>query len=318
MSGSTGFVGSALVKRLAGEDRFSPVAAVRRSVAFDEGVAAVQVGSLEPDADWSSALSGVDAVVHAAARVHVMDEDAADPLAEFRRVNVEGTLRLARQAADAGVRRFVFVSSIKVNGERTVPGAPFTAQDDPAPEDAYGISKAEAEAGLFALGRETGMEIVAVRPPLVHGPGVQGNFARMLQWVARGVPLPLGAVDNRRSLVGLDNLVDLLVRCVEHPAAAGQAFLAGDGEDVSTTELLRRVARTMDRRARLVPVPPGVLRTGARLVGKGEMARRLLDSLQVDIGHTRETLGWEPPVSLDEGLRRAVAPLAVGGEPSGR
>lgn len=313
VTGATGFIGSTLVARLAREARFSPAAAVRRAATFDEGVEVVPGASLEPDADWSGALQGAEMVVHCAARVHVMDEAAADPLAEFRRVNVEGTLALARQAAEAGVRRFVFVSSIKVNGEQTVPGAPFTAQDEPAPEDPYGLSKAEAEAGLFALGRETGMDIVAVRPALVHGPGVGGNFARMLQWVARGVPLPLGAVDNRRSLVGLDNLVDLLVRCIDHPAAAGQVFLAGDGEDVSTTELLRRVARAMDRPARLLPVPPMALRAGARLLGKGEMARRLLDSLQVDITHTRETLGWEPPVSLDEGLRRAVAPLVSGG-----
>ncbi|WP_083925125.1 SDR family oxidoreductase [Thioalkalivibrio sp. ALJ15] len=309
VTGATGFVGGAVVQRLAADGRRVPVAGCRRSVSVPAGAELAVTPSLEPEADWSGALQGVEAVVHAAARVHVMDEDAADPLAEYRRDNVEGTLALARQAAQAGVRRFVFVSSIKVNGEQTASGSVFSASDAPAPVDPYGVSKAEAEAGLFALGRETGMEIVVVRPPLVYGPGVGGNFARMLQWIARGVPLPLGAVDNRRSLVGLDNLVDLLVTCLEHPAAANRVFLAGDGEDLSTTDLLRRVAAAMGRRARLVPVPPVLLRAGARAVGRGEMARRLLDSLQVDISHTRETLGWEPPVSVDEGLRRAVVSL---------
>ncbi|WP_081616998.1 SDR family oxidoreductase [Thioalkalivibrio sp. ALJ2] len=309
VTGATGFVGGAVVQRLAAEGRLVPVAGCRRSVSAPEGAELAVTSSLGPEADWSGVLQGVEAVVHAAARVHVMEDDAADPLAEYRRANVEGTLALARQAAQAGVRRFVFVSSIKVNGEQTAPGSAFSAADAPAPVDPYGVSKAEAEAGLFALGRETGMEIVVVRPPLVYGPGVGGNFARMMQWMARGVPLPLGAVDNRRSLVGLDNLVDLLVTCLEHPAAANRVFLAGDGEDLSTTGLLRRVAAAMDRRARLVPFPPALLRASARAVGRGEMARRLLDSLQVDISHTRETLGWEPPVSVDEGLRRAVAPL---------
>ncbi|WP_081601231.1 MULTISPECIES: NAD-dependent epimerase/dehydratase family protein [unclassified Thioalkalivibrio] len=309
VTGATGFVGGAVIERLAVDGRRVPVAACRRGVSVPAGAELAVTPSLGPEADWSGALQDVEAVVHAAARVHVMDEDAADPLAEYRRANVEGTLALARQAAQAGVRRFVFVSSIKVNGEQTAPGSVFSVADAPAPVDPYGVSKAEAEAALFALGRETGMEIVAVRPPLVYGPGVGGNFARMMQWVARGVPLPLGAVDNRRSMVGLDNLVDLLVTCLEHPAAANRVFLAGDGEDLSTTDLLRRVAAAMDRRARLLLVPPVLLRAGARAVGRGEMARRLLDSLQVDISHTRETLGWEPPVSVDEGLRRAVVSL---------
>ncbi|WP_019024030.1 MULTISPECIES: SDR family oxidoreductase [unclassified Thioalkalivibrio] len=309
VTGASGFVGGAVVARLAGEGRWRPAAASRRELVTPEEAEWVMSPSLGVDADWASAVRGAEAVVHAAARVHVMDEDSADPLAEYRQTNVEGTLALARQAAGAGVRRFVFVSSIKVNGEETAPGQAFASADVPAPMDPYGVSKAEAEAGLFALGRETGMEIVVVRPPLVYGPGVGGNFARMMHWVARGVPLPLGAVDNRRSLVGLDNLVDLLVTCLEHPGAANRVLLAGDGEDLSTTDLLRRVAAAMERRARLVPVPPLLLRAGARAVGRGEMARRLLDSLQVDISDTRETLGWEPPVCVDEGLRRAVVSL---------
>ncbi|WP_026333161.1 SDR family oxidoreductase [Thioalkalivibrio sp. ALM2T] len=305
VTGANGFVGSAVMGALCSRGDIEPVGLVRRL----EGAAGdlQACGDLEVVSDWRPFLEGVDAVVHCAARAHVLRDEVEDPLAVFRWVNVDATLFLARQAAEAGVRRFVFVSSIGVLGRSQE--RPFLFSDPPNPQEPYAVSKWEAEQGLRGLARETGMEVVVVRPPLVYGPGAPGNFGQLLKWVARGVPLPLGAVSNRRSLVGLDNLVDLLVRCVEHSAAAGQTFLAGDGEDVSTTELLRRVARAMDRRARLVPVPPGVLRTGARLAGKGEMARRLLDSLQVDIAHTRETLGWEPPVSLDEGLRRAVAPL---------
>ncbi|WP_038050710.1 NAD-dependent epimerase/dehydratase family protein [Thioalkalivibrio sp. ALJ1] len=309
VTGASGFVGGALVERLAGEERWRPVAASRRDLSLPEGAEVVVAPSLGPDADWGSAVRDADAVVHAAARVHVMEEGSADPLSEYRHTNVEGTLALARQAAQAGVRRFVFVSSIKVNGEQTAPGSAFTAADAVAPVDPYGVSKAEAEAALFALGRETGMEIVAVRPPLVYGHGAGGNFARMARWVGKGVPLLLGAVDNRRSLIGLDNLVDLLMTCVEHPDAANRVFLAGDGEDLSTTDLLRRVAVAMDRRARLVPFPPVLLRAAARAVGRDDLARRLLDSLQVDITDTCETLGWEPPVSVDEGLRRSVRAL---------
>ncbi|SEO80355.1 Nucleoside-diphosphate-sugar epimerase [Aquisalimonas asiatica] len=308
VTGATGFVGGAVVERLAADGRRVPVAGSRRSVSVPEGAELAVTPSLGAEADWSGALQGVEAVVHTAARVHVMDESAADPLAEYRRANVDGTLALAQQAAHAGVRRFVFVSSIKVNGEQTSPGSSFSAADAPAPVDPYGVSKAEAEAALFALGRQTGMEIVVVRPPLVYGPGAGGNFARMVRWVGKGVPLPLGAVNNRRSLVGLNNLVDLLVTCLDHPAAVNQVFLAGDGEDFSTAGLVRRVAAAMGRNPRLLPVPPAILRIVARSLGRGDMAQRLLDSLQVDISHTRETLGWAPPVSVDEGLRRAVAP----------
>ena len=307
VTGATGFVGSELVDRL--DAAGMPVrGAVRREGVASGSFEPVMVGSMDGATDWGDALAGVEAVAHLAARAHVLDEPEADPLEAFRRVNVEGTLRLARQAAEAGVRRFVFVSSIGVNGNETV--RPFTEGDVPSPQEPYAVSKREAEDGLRGLAADTGMELVIIRPPLVYGPGAPGNFGSLLRWVHKGVPLPLGAVTrNRRSLVGLDNLVDLLVTCLEHPAAANRVFLAGDGEDLSTTDLLRRVAAAMDRRARLLPVPPSLLRAGARAVGRGEMARRLLDSLQVDISHTRETLGWEPPVSVDEGLRRAVAPL---------
>jgi nucleoside-diphosphate-sugar epimerase len=243
-------------------------------------------------------------VIHAAARAHIMKDEVADPLAEYRRVNVDGTLNLARQAAAAGVKRFIFISSIKVNGEQTPLGQPFTADDTPAPEDAYGISKWEAEQGLQQLATETGMEVVIIRPPLVYGPGVKGNFASMIKLVAKGLPFPLGAIHNQRSLVAVDNLVDLIITCIDHPVAANQVFLAGDGQDLSTTELLRGVAKAMGKPARLIPVPSSLLMLGATLLGKKAVAQRLLGSLQVDIAKARNLLGWEPPVSVEEGLER--------------
>jgi nucleoside-diphosphate-sugar epimerase len=308
VTGPTGFVGKAVLQRLLTEDQSQRVAvAVRRDgQLWPERVLPRVTGDMEPAADWSVALGGISAIVHCAARVHVMQEAAADPLEEFRRVNVQGTLNLARQAAAAGVRRFVFVSSIKVNGEATQLGSPFTADDASAPLDAYGVSKMEAEQGLREIARQTGMGLVIVRPPLVYGPGVKANFAAMMRWLKRGVPLPLGAIHNQRSLVALDNLVDLLVACLTHPAAANQTFLVSDGEDVSTTELLRRMGQALGRPARLIPVPASWLKLAAVLVGKPDVAQRLCGSLQVDIEKTRRLLSWSQPLSLDEGLRRAA------------
>ena len=308
VTGATGFVGGAVVRRLLADDALGGVvAAVRRSdLAWPLGVVQAQVGDLTPSTDWSVALKGVFGVVHCAARVHVMKDAATDPLDEYRRVNVQGTLNLARQAAAAGVRRFVFVSSIKVNGEATQPGHPFTADDVPAPLDPYGVSKVEAEQGLRELEVRTGMEVVIVRPPLVYGQGVKANFAAMMRWLARGVPLPLGSIKNMRSMVARDNLVDLLVTCLTHPSAARQTFLVSDGEDVSTTDLLRRTGLAMGKSARLLPVPPGLLQFAAAMLGKRGVAQRLCGSLQVDIEKTRRVLGWQPPLSLDQGLKMAV------------
>jgi len=310
VTGATGFVGRAVCARMMQQGL--PVVRATRVPMPQPGVSSVAVGEIGPDTDWSAAIAGCGAVLHLAARVHVMREVATDAIGEFRRTNVEGTLALVRQAAMAGVRRFVYVSSIKVNGEETAPGRPFKAEDTPAPEDAYAMSKFEAEQGLRALCADTGMEFVVIRPPLVYGPGVRANFATMMRWVARGLPLPLGAITaNRRSLVGVDNLVDLLVTCASHPAAAGQVFLASDGEDLSTADLLKRIGIALDRPARLLPVPEVWLRAAAHLIGRPGIAQRLCGSLQLDIGHTCQTLGWRPPVTVDEGLRRAASGLAL-------
>lgn len=303
VTGASGFVGRALCHTLSAQSAFATRGTVRvADTPLPPGVQAVTVSDLHATTDWAVALVDADVVVHAAARVHVMKEDAADSLAEFRRVNVDGTLNLARQAAAAGVRRFIFISSIKVNGEASQPGSPLRADDAPAPQDAYGLSKYEAEQALRQLAASTAMEVVVIRPVLVYGPGVKANFQSMMRWVQRGVPLPFGAVDNRRSLVSLANLVDLVVTCLDHPAAANQTFLASDGDDVSLTRLLYALGRALGRPARLLPVPSSVLRGAALLLGRHDLAQRLLGSLQVDIEKNRQLLGWWPPHTLEEGL----------------
>ena len=258
------------------------------------------------DSNWADVLSGIDVVVHAAARAHILKETAADSIAAFRRANVEATLRLATQAAHAGVRRFVFISTIKVNGEETTKGRPILSQSPYAPSDPYAISKMEAEVALRSLSVDRGMELVVVRPCVVYGPGVKANFKMMIQCVKRGIPLPFGNVANLRSLVALDNLTDLISRCIVHPAAANETFLVSDGEDVSTSDLLRRIGDALGVRTRLFSVPHGILKFGAGITGRAEAARRLLGSFQVDIQKTREILDWSPPINLNEGLRRAV------------
>ena len=303
ITGASGFVGAAVAARLVQLGCPNTRAAVRRAYTqLPLGVEGCVVPTLATDTDWTSALAGIDSVVHAAARVHVMRESATDPLDAFRRVNVEGTLNLARQAAQAGVRRFVFISSIKVNGEVTEPGRPFRADDEPAPQDAYGVSKLEAEVGLRALAEITGMEVVIIRPVLVYGPGVRANFQALMSLVNKGVPLPFGRTSNRRSLVALDNLVDLVCTCLEHPAAAHQTFLVSDGEAVSTAGLVRAMATALGKKPRLLDVPLPWMSRVAQAVGQGAVPQRLFESLEVDIDKNRQLLGWEPSTRMADAL----------------
>lgn len=309
ITGANGFVGSYLLRLLSERDGFDPVAGVRRAEQAQSGLPFLAMGTIGDD--QLPSLAGIDVVVHCAARVHVMQDRAADPLTEFRRYNVEGTVQLAERAAQDGVKRFIFLSSIKVNGESTVPGRPFTVQDIPAPVDPYGFSKAEAEVALRDLGQRTGMEIVIVRPVLVHGPGVKGNFLSMLRWIRKGVPLPLAGVSNRRSLVSVANLCDLLALCVHKPEAAGNTFLAADPESLSTTQLLTSIGSYLGKPARLFWVPPALIGLGARLAGRYGQYQRLFGTLEVSIDHNRDILGWTPPQSSQDGLRETVAAFTL-------
>lgn len=301
VTGASGFVGRPLCDAL-GHAAYELVPAVRISRGLPGECV---VGEIDAKTDWRVALQGVHAVVHLAARVHVMNDRTADPLTTFRQVNVAGTLNLARQCVAAGVQRFVFISSIKVNGEERA--APYTEADTPAPEDAYAISKWEAEQGLRQIAAETGLKMVILRPPLVYGPGVGANFLALLRAVARGVPLPLGAISNQRSLIYVDNLVDAMLRCLEYPAAAGHTFLVSDDEAVSTPQLVRRMAAALGRPTRLVALPVPLLRAAATLAGKSALVTRLAGSLVIDSSKIRRELDWSPPFTLDEGLRETVA-----------
>lgn len=304
VTGAGGFIGEALVFRLLRDRRFTPIASLRSSSRLQGLCPTVHFDLTRSNA--LPVLDDIQVVVHAAARVHVMNETAANALQEYRKVNVLGTLTLAQHAAASGVKRFIFVSSIKVNGESTPPGRPFTADDEPAPVDLYALSKYEAEEELKSLGSRTGMEVVIIRPPLVYGPGVKANFLSMMRWVHRGVPLPLGAIDNRRSLVAIDNLVDLLITCLDHPAAARNTFLVSDGKDVSISQLLRMLAEAFGKSARFLPLPLWLLSLVATSLGKREFSRRLGESLQVDISKNREQLNWTPPFTAEKAIRQTV------------
>lgn len=306
VTGASGFVGSALVEFLHGKG-YDVVGTVRSAAAAQCSILAPE---LSANSGWREVLVGRDVVVHTAARAHVLTETERDPLAVFREVNTAGTLNLARQAAAAGVRRFVFISSIGVNGLYTREGDCFTEQSPPAPHNDYALSKWEAEQGLLEISRETGLEVVILRPPLVYGPRVKANFLRLIRMVERGFPLPLGAIHNRRSFLYLGNFVDAIRLCVERPEAAGQTFLLDDGEPVSTPELIRALARAMGRPARILAVPIGVLEVAGALVGKREAVARLTGSLLVDSSLIRLRLGWRPPFSMEAGLAATVAGLA--------
>ncbi|MDP1522633.1 MAG: SDR family oxidoreductase [Methylotenera sp.] len=302
VTGASGFVGKSLCAELLSQG-YSVLAAVRSSSSVVKNAEMVTIGEIDGDADWTDALKGVDVVIHLAARVHVMKDTALEPLTEFRKVNVEGTLNLALQAAEAGVKRFIFISSIGVNGNATDLERSFTADDTPHPHDPYSVSKYEAELGLQKIAKETGLEVVIIRPPLIYGYDAPGNFKKLINALVKRLPLPLGAIHNKRSFVYVGNLVDLIIRCINHPAAANQVFLVSDGHDLSTTELLRGCAVALGVKARLLPVPKSLIEVGAALLGKRNVAQRLCGNLQLDITKARTLLGWTPPYTIGQGLR---------------
>lgn len=306
VTGSSGFVGRSLCERLKSDRSINLRISNRNKFDFIENTnCEVIIADLMRPEGWDKALSGIEVVIHAAARVHIMGVSDADSFDEYSSVNTIATLNLARNAAKANVRRFIFISTIKVNGEKTEYGSSFNSHDDPCPRDAYGISKFHAEIGLKKIADETGMEVVIIRPPLVYGPGVGGNFSALMNCIKMGIPLPLGAIkNNRRSLVGLDNLVDLITTCVKHPLASNKVFLVSDNQDLSTADLICKLGNALGRPARLVSVSPSTLILFAKIFGKYDMVTRLIDDLRVDISYTHQILGWVPPVSIEEGLKR--------------
>lgn len=300
ITGASGFIGRALFDHLHAQD--IPVRGTSRRPSAVQGDW-VQISDMGRDTDWTEALRGCDVVVHAAGRAHVLNEQEADPLAQFREINVEGTLALARQAVEMGVRRFIFISSIGVNGSETFPGNPFHEATDPRPQQAYARSKLEAEQALQELLSGHPMEWVIIRPPLVYAHDAPGNFARLLGLVSRRIPLPLGRVNNARSMIALQNLVSFLALCIRHPAAANEVFVIADGEDISTARLVELLADGMGYRARLLPVPVKLLRWGLGVLGRHALSQQLLGTLQVDATKARNLLGWQPEVSAPDALR---------------
>ncbi|WP_083383369.1 UDP-glucose 4-epimerase family protein [Pseudomonas frederiksbergensis] len=304
VTGATGFLGGAVVRRFCTLPETSIVTPLRNlNSKLPDSVEKIHISNIDQSTDWTQSLAGVSVVVHSAARVHVMHEDSAQSLEKFRAINVEGTLNLARQAIQAGVKRFIFISSIKVNGETTLPGSAFSADDIPQPSDPYGVSKYEAEQQLMQLANTGAIEVVIIRPVLIYGAGVGANFQQMMLWLVKGIPLPFGSVTNYRSLVSLENVVDLVKTCVDHPHAKNQVFLVSDDEDVSTTDLMQRLINYLGVKTWLVPVPVGILVFLAGLLGRRAAAQRLFGSLQVDIQKNQELLGWRPPAKLSDGLK---------------
>lgn len=313
VTGVNGFVGQPLCKRLVSEGLkvVGTVRAKERTSEVPSGVDAVPIGLIGPDTDWSKALDGIDTVVHLAARVHVMNDTVADPLAAFRQVNVAGTEKLARMAANVGVRRFIYISSIKVNGENTGlrtegRGLSFSEEDAPAPQDLYGISKWEAEQTLNHIATETGLEVVILRPPLVYGPYVKANFLRLLKLTKLGLTLPFGGLCNQRSMIYVENLVDAIMTCLEHPEAAGETFFVSDGVDISTSQLIRMIASSMGKKPMFMPFPPILLNMLGKVTGKSAEVERLTGSLCMDSSKIRRILDWEPPFTMEEGIRETV------------
>ena len=316
VTGATGFIGSRLLAaQKTSPNSFRVRAAARRPCAVPaSNVQWSEISGIDGETDWINALSGVDVVIHLAARVHVMEDASVDPLAEYRLVNVRGTLNLARQAAAAGVRRFIFLSSIKVNGEETAPGEFFSENSKPNPLDPYGISKYEAEEVLKAICSQTGMEYVIIRPPLIYGPGVKANYRKLIDLVKKGIPLPFGCVSNQRSMLALDNLIDFIILVVTDPRAANQTFLLSDGQDLSSKELVTKIALALGLAPRVLPVPTILLKVLGFLLGKRAAVKRLLGSLQIDSTKARKLLGWIPPVTAEEGISSTIKAILIEGK----
>jgi len=306
ITGANGFLGTSLIECLT--NKYSSVISAVRSLENNSSEGAIEVGSINSSTNWSTALVGVDVIVHTAARVHVMSDNSSDPLDEYREVNTFGTINLAKQAIESGVKRFIFISTIKVNGESTLVDSPFKADDPREPQDFYGQSKAEAEEQLLELAQQTGLEVVIIRPPLVYGPGVKANFASLLNWVDRGIPLPFGCIStNRRSLISITNLVDLIICCIEHPKAVHQVFLASDDHDLSTKGIILNMCKALGKPNRMLPVPILLYRIAGKLFKKEDVCERLIGSLQIDITKTKELLTWTPPQKIEDGFKEIAS-----------
>lgn len=308
ITGATGFLGKPLIKQLSNKftkRNIFPV--IRKNFNSFYEFSPIVVDGINSTTDWSDKLQGIDCVIHCAARVHIINEVNEDPIEVFREVNVRGTLQLARSAAVSGVKRFIFISSIKVNGESTTGILPYQSSDTPNPEDPYGISKAEAEEGLKKLAEQTGMDVVVIRPPLVYGPGVKANFAAMLKLVSSGVPLPFGCIkNNQRSMVYVENLVSLIIECINNTNAANQTFLVSDDDDLSTKAFVQGLSKVFGKSCFMIPVPNTVLSLAGKALGKTAIIDRLCGSLQVDISYTKNTLNWQPPYSVEQGFVATV------------